>query len=121
MCIRDSVCALSPAAAAAEAATEFAASGEAGSTVGYVSASASDVLALPRQVEGRPLVRIGVRALPFAPASVVVPETVRKMCIRDRQTVVAELVLRKVRQHGVFDLLLCLTDVHDCSPCELMS
>ena len=37
------------------------------------------------------------------------------------QTVVAELVLRKVRQHGVFDLLLCLTDVHDCSPCELMS
>ena len=33
--------------------------------------------ALPRQVEGRPLVRIGVRALPFAPASVVVPETVR--------------------------------------------
>ncbi|MFQ9178467.1 MAG: hypothetical protein ACLR3C_00100 [Eggerthella lenta] len=71
------VCALSPAAAAAEAATEFAASGEAGSTVGYVSASASDVLALPRQVEGRPLVRIGVRALPFAPASVVVPETVR--------------------------------------------
>ena len=56
------VCALSPAAAAAEAATEFAASGEAGSTVGYVSASASDVLALPRQVEGRPLVRIGVRA-----------------------------------------------------------
>lgn len=71
------VCALSPAAAAAEAATEFAASGEAGSTVGYVSASASDVLALPRQVEGRPLVRIGVRALPFAPASVVVPDTVR--------------------------------------------
>ena len=45
--------------------------------MGYVSASASDVLALPRQVEGRPLVRIGVRALPFAPASVVVPETVR--------------------------------------------
>lgn len=70
-------CALSPAAAAAEAATEFAASGEAGSTVGYVSASASDVLALPRQVEGRSLVRIGVRALPFAPASVVVPDTVR--------------------------------------------
>ncbi|WP_371298368.1 hypothetical protein [Paraeggerthella sp.] len=59
---------LSPSAAAAEAATEFAASGEAGSTVDYVSASASDILALPRQVEGRPLVRIGVRALPFAPA-----------------------------------------------------
>lgn len=68
---------LSPSAAAAEAATEFAASGEAGSTVDYVSASASDILALPRQVEGRPLVRIGVRALPFAPASVVVPDTVR--------------------------------------------
>ena len=41
------------------------------------SASASDVLALPRQVEGRPLVRIGVKGLPFAPASVVVPDTVR--------------------------------------------
>ncbi|RNL49081.1 hypothetical protein [Paraeggerthella hongkongensis] len=70
-------CGLSPSAAAAEAATEFAASGEAGSTVDYVSASASDILALPRQVDGRPLVRIGVRALPFAPASVVVPDTVR--------------------------------------------
>ena len=68
---------LSPFEAAAQAATEFAASGEAGSSVDYVSASASDVLALPRQVEGRPLVRIGVRALPFAPASVVVPDTVR--------------------------------------------
>lgn len=67
----------SPFAAAAEAATEMAASGDAGSTVDYVSASVGDVLSLPRQIEGHPLVRIGMRALPFAPASVVFPDTVR--------------------------------------------
>ncbi len=68
---------ISPAEAAAEAANEFAASGEAGSTVNYVSARVGEMLALPAQVAGRPLVRIGVRALPWAPASVVVPDTVR--------------------------------------------
>lgn len=36
-----------------------------------------DVLVLPRAVEGRPLVRVGVRALPYAPASLVVADTVR--------------------------------------------
>lgn len=40
-------------------------------------AGAGELLALPRAVEGRPLVRIGVRALPYAPASLVVPDTVR--------------------------------------------
>ncbi|HIY83592.1 MAG TPA: leucine-rich repeat domain-containing protein [Candidatus Rubneribacter avistercoris] len=67
----------SPFAAAAEAATEFAAAGYAGSTVEGVSVGESEVLALPREVEGRPLVRIGVRALPWAPPSVIVPDTVR--------------------------------------------
>ncbi len=32
---------------------------------------------LPRSVKGRPLVRVGVRALPYAPASLVVADTVR--------------------------------------------
>lgn len=41
------------------------------------SAAPEDVLVLPRAVEGRPLVRIGVRALPYAPASLVVADTVR--------------------------------------------
>lgn len=36
-----------------------------------------EALVLPCEVEGRPLVRIGVRALPFAPATLVVPTTVR--------------------------------------------
>ena len=46
----------------------------------FVAAGApapEDVLVLPRAVEGRPLVRIGVRALPYAPASLVVADTVR--------------------------------------------
>lgn len=34
-------------------------------------------LRLPAEVEGRPLVRIGVRALPYAPATLVVPGSVR--------------------------------------------
>ena len=36
-----------------------------------------EALALPPSVEGRPLARIGVRALPWAPASLVVPDTLR--------------------------------------------
>lgn len=34
-------------------------------------------LRLPDEIEGRPLVRVGVRALPYAPATLVVPSTVR--------------------------------------------
>ena len=41
------------------------------------SVAPEDVLVLPRAVEGRPLVRVGVRALPYAPASLVVADTVR--------------------------------------------
>lgn len=41
------------------------------------SAAPEDALVLPRVVEGLPLVRIGVRALPHAPASLVVADTVR--------------------------------------------
>ena len=41
------------------------------------STAPEDVLVLPRVVEGRPLVRVGVRALPYAPASLVVADTVR--------------------------------------------
>ncbi|WP_080799373.1 leucine-rich repeat domain-containing protein [Arabiibacter massiliensis] len=41
------------------------------------AADTGDLLALPRAVEGRPLERIGVRALPYAPAALVVPDTVR--------------------------------------------
>ncbi|MFR8300006.1 MAG: leucine-rich repeat protein [Gordonibacter urolithinfaciens] len=41
------------------------------------SAAPEDALVLPRSVEGRPLVRVGVRALPYAPASLVVADTVR--------------------------------------------
>lgn len=41
------------------------------------SAAPEDALALPSSVEGRPLVRVGVRALPYAPASLVVADTVR--------------------------------------------
>lgn len=50
------------------------------SSAGTASQPASapkDALVLPREVEGRPLVRIGVRALPFAPETLVVPDTVR--------------------------------------------
>lgn len=43
----------------------------------HPAAAAKDALVLPREVEGRPLVRIGVRALPFAPETLVVPDTVR--------------------------------------------
>ena len=94
---------LSPSAVAAQAATEFAASGEAGSTVGYVSASASEVLALPREVAGRPLVCIGIRALPFAPASVVIPDTVRVIerdnaCRGTKRLVLAE-GLERIGEH----------------------
>lgn len=38
--------------------------------------ASADALVLPREVEGRPLVRLGVRALPYAPATLVVPDTV---------------------------------------------
>lgn len=38
---------------------------------------ARTMLSLPSEVCGRPLVRIGVRALPFAPETVVLPDTVR--------------------------------------------
>lgn len=38
---------------------------------------ARTMLSLPNEVCGRPLVRIGVRALPFAPETVVFPDTVR--------------------------------------------
>lgn len=41
------------------------------------AAAPEDVLVLPRSVDGRPLVRVGVRALPYAPASLVVADTVR--------------------------------------------
>lgn len=41
------------------------------------TANAADLLALPHLVEGRPLVRIGVRALPYAAAALVIPDTVR--------------------------------------------
>ena len=41
------------------------------------SAAPEDALVLPRSVQGRPLVRVGVRALPYAPASLVVADTVR--------------------------------------------
>lgn len=41
------------------------------------AATPEDMLVLPREVGGRPLVRIGVRALPYAPASLVVADTVR--------------------------------------------
>lgn len=34
-------------------------------------------LILPREVDGKPLTRIAVRALPFAPATLVLPDTVR--------------------------------------------
>ncbi len=40
------------------------------------ASNAADVLALPRQVRGLPLVRLGVRALPYAPATLIVPDTV---------------------------------------------
>ncbi|MEA5021177.1 MAG: leucine-rich repeat protein [Gordonibacter sp.] len=36
----------------------------------------SELLTLPHEVQGQPLVRIGVRALPYAPATLVVPDTV---------------------------------------------
>lgn len=42
-------------------------------------APAADELVLPAQVDGRPLVRIGVRALATAPATLVVPPTVREV------------------------------------------
>lgn len=41
------------------------------------AAAPEDVLVLPRSVDDRPLVRVGVRALPYAPASLVVADTVR--------------------------------------------
>lgn len=41
------------------------------------AAGADDMLVLPREVQGCPLVRIGVRALPHAPATLVLPDTVR--------------------------------------------
>lgn len=77
----------SPGEAAAQAAVAFSATA-AGSRVGGPAvaapvgqspapAGANDLLVLPREVEGRPLVRLGVRALPYAPASLVVPDTVR--------------------------------------------
>lgn len=43
------------------------------------AAAPEDVLVLPRAVEGRPLVRIGVRALPYAPSSLVLADTVRRV------------------------------------------
>ena len=39
--------------------------------------SARQTLILPREVEGRPLWRIAVRAMPFAPPTLVLPDTVR--------------------------------------------
>lgn len=39
--------------------------------------SSPELLTLPHEVQGRSLVRIGVRALPYAPATLVVPDTVR--------------------------------------------
>lgn len=42
-------------------------------------APATDALILPAQVAGRPLVRIGTRALPTAPALVGIPPTVREV------------------------------------------
>lgn len=38
---------------------------------------ANDLLAPPRMVQGAPLVRVGVRALPHAPATLIMPDTVR--------------------------------------------
>ncbi len=37
----------------------------------------TDLLMLPREVAGKPLTRIGVRALPHAPATLIVPDSVR--------------------------------------------
>ena len=39
--------------------------------------SSPELLTLPHEVQGSPLVRIGVRALPYTPATLVVPDTVR--------------------------------------------
>ena len=50
--------------------------GQEASTAAHAAAP-EGVLVLPRSVKGRPLVRVGVRALPYAPASLVVADTVR--------------------------------------------
>ncbi|MEG2478425.1 hypothetical protein [Gordonibacter sp.] len=54
-----------------------------------------ETLALPHEVEGCPLVRIGVRALPYAPATLVVPVCVRTIerdnfCRGTRRLVLSE-------------------------------
>ncbi len=68
---------LSPKEAAAKAAYEFAAAGQAGVPVEDTATFVGEVLSLPAAVADKPLVRIGPRALPWAPATVVIPPTVR--------------------------------------------
>lgn len=110
----------SPGEIAAQAAVAFSATA-AGSRVGGHAAAASagqvpapaganDLLALPRKVAGRPLVRLGVRALPYAPASLVVPDTVRVVerdnACRGTRRLVLPVGLERIGAHSFTSRIL---------------
>ncbi|WP_165045014.1 leucine-rich repeat protein [Adlercreutzia sp. ZJ138] len=66
-------------AGTSDASTAGAAGERVSGTVGSGGAAVSTrtTLVLPREIEGRPLVRIGVRALPTAPETLVIPSSVK--------------------------------------------
>lgn len=94
----------SPAQVAAQAAIEFAAAGNAASQVAETSDRVGEVLHLPLTVAGYPLERIGVRALPYAPASLVIPDSVtvieRDNACRETKRLVLSQNLQVIGAHS---------------------
>ncbi len=67
-------------------------------------------LALPREIDARPLVRIGVRALLFAPETLLVPDTVRiierENACRGTKRLVLPEGLRSIGRHCFYSRML---------------
>ena len=68
-----------PAAVPAEVNADESAREVVGGISASTPASAADTLVLPPSIDGLPLARLGTRALPFAPATLIIPSTVKEI------------------------------------------